>query len=196
MISGIMIININSKILVTDDLNYKCTDSMVLYIKKGAFGSGEHETTKACLNFMSNMDFRGKTVLDIGCGTGILTIAADKLGAKSSLGFDPFFSACITAKVNFQINKTKNTNVICSYNDAVDGVFDIILANIYSDILIDLKNYINKSIKLNGILIMSGIPFSENFDVRNNYEKLGFELIKNSFHEEYTTVVMKKAVNR
>ncbi len=186
-----MILEIHPELIVTDDINYSDENALILYIKKGAFGSGEHETTQACLKLMLNIDIKNKSVLDIGCGTGILSIAAKKMGANFCVGFDPFYSACKTSLTNIRINKAENVNIICSYNDAINSVFDIILANIYSDILIDLKTYIKNSVKLNGILIMSGIPFSENFDVRNNYEKLGFTLIKNIFHEEYTTVMMK-----
>ena len=186
-----MILEIHPELIVTDDINYHNDNALILYIKKGAFGSGEHETTRACLELMSNIDFNDKSVLDIGCGTGILSIAAEKMGADFCVGFDPFYSACKTSLTNIKINKAENVNIICSFNNAINGVFDIILANIYSDILIDLKTYIKTCIKLNGILIMSGIPFSENFDVRNNYEKFGFTLIKNMFHEEYTTVMMK-----
>ncbi len=193
MLSGNMILNINSKLYVTDDESYFNDKSCIVYIRKGAFGSGEHETTKACLNLMTNIDIKRKAVLDIGCGTGILSIAAEKLGAKFCVGFDPFYSACKTAKVNEKLNKTENTHFICSFNNAIKGKFDIILANIYADILIDLKTYIKNSLKLNGILIMSGIPFSENFDIRNNYEKNGFALLKNMFHEEYTTIMMKNS---
>lgn len=188
-----MEILINSKLKITDDLqsNDNENDQISLFIKNGAFGSGEHETTKACLELISKLDFSDTKVLDIGCGTGILSIAASKFGAKEILGFDPFFSACLISKKNIKLNKIENIDIVCSFNNAINSKYDIVLANIYYYILLDIKEYIRDIINNKGFIILSGIPFSENFDIRNAYEKLGFNVIKNIFHEEFTTILMQ-----
>lgn len=189
-----MKIEINSKLEITDNtdaiINGNCDNQII--IQKGAFGSGEHETTKACLELITELELSNKSVIDIGCGTGILSIAASKLGAKHIVGFDPFESACQTAQINNRINKTDNIDIVCAFNDAVNGTYDVVLANIYYYILLDLKEYIRDITTNNADIILSGIPFSENFDIRTAYEKMGFSVIKNMFHDEYTTILMRK----
>jgi ribosomal protein L11 methyltransferase len=183
---------INNKLQIVETKNFNNNSELIdIVIKKGAFGSGEHETTKACLEIITDLDVKNKTILDIGCGTGILSIAAAKFGSKKVIGFDPEFSACLTSKKNIELNDLDNIDIICSFNDAVKGKYDVVLANVYYYVLLDISKYIKEIIKNGGFLILSGIPFSENFDVRNAYNKLGFITLKNMFHEEFTTVLMK-----
>lgn len=189
-----MHIQINNKLQITDEpfSDQNSQSEETLFIQKGAFGSGEHETTRACLEIITELDCKGKSVIDIGCGTGILSIAASRLGAKYLIGFDPFISACQTSIKNILLNDINNIDIVCSFNDAITGTYDIVLANIYYYILLDLKEYIRDITAPSGFILLSGIPFSENFDIRNAYEKLGFTVLKNMFHEEYTTILMQK----
>lgn len=162
-------------------------------IKVSSFGSGEHETTLSCLKFMDYIDFNNKSVLDIGSGTGILSIYASILGAKKVVGYDISFDACSNFKENVAINYVKNCFVICSDERAIKGNYDIIIANIYFDIIINLKEYILKWMEnKKGFLILSGIPIEENYEVRKIYCNQEFEVIKSFYGEEYTTFLMKK----
>ncbi|WP_273265416.1 50S ribosomal protein L11 methyltransferase [Flexistipes sinusarabici] len=162
-------------------------------IKQGAFGSGEHETTKSCLKNFRLLDFKDKSVLDVGCGTGILGIAAEKAGASFVLGFDIYYNACRTAKTNFFINNTEINFVVNSDNTCIKGKYDIIVANIYYDIIISLYQFMKESISRHGYLVLSGIPVEFNFDVRKKFVDNGaFELVKNEMLEEFSTIVLIK----
>lgn len=157
-------------------------------IYQGAFGSGEHETTQACIRHLESMDLYNKTVLDVGCGTGILGICASLLGSGQVYGYDISFDACKTAEECNKLNNISNNHIICGLQDCIKGEFDIIFANIYFDILIDIAEFIKASLKPDGELIISGIPIEFNYDVRRHYMNLGFDVIDLQIHEDFTTV--------
>lgn len=161
----------------------------------GAFGSGEHETTASCLKIMEQLpEIRGARILDLGSGTGILSIAALKLGAQHALCVDIDPAAVTTCKLNCEINGvTDQTEHLCDTLDAVNTTnYDFILANIYGDILLDVaQDLINKAAP-QASLLLSGILYEYNFDIRNQYSKLGCEVITNSMLGEFSTVLLKK----
>lgn len=161
-------------------------------IYQGAFGSGEHETTQACIRHLEGMDLRRKALLDIGCGTGILGICASLLGAEKVYGYDIEYEACLTAAECNSLNGVDNNYIICGLQDSIRGTFDIIFANIYFDILIDIAGFIKESLKDGGELVLSGIPVEFNYDVRRHYINLGFEVINLQIHEDFTTVLLAK----
>lgn len=171
-------------------------DNDYLYISQGAFGSGEHETTKSCLNKLKYIDIKGKRVLDIGCGTGILGIMAEKMGAAFVVGFDISFDACKTADCNFRLNRCRVNNVICGDHESINGKFDLVIANIYFDIIISLYDFIKRVTSGDSHVILSGIPVENNFDTRRKYcDRRDFVLIKNEIMEEFSTVVLKRAIS-
>ncbi len=161
----------------------------------GAFGSGEHETTASCLKIMEQLpEIRGARILDLGSGTGILSIAALKLGAQHALCVDIDPAAVTTCKLNCEINGvTDQIEHLCDTLDAVNTTnYDFILANIYGDILLDVaQDLINKAAP-QASLLLSGILYEYNFDIRNQYSKLGCEVITNSMLGEFSTVLLKK----
>lgn len=157
-------------------------------IYQGAFGSGEHVTTKECIRQMERMELSGKSVLDVGCGTGILGICASLLGAESVVGYDVSFDACKTAKDCNELNKIDNNHIICGFETAVNGRFDVIFANIYMDILTAISDFIYNSLKNGGTLVLSGIPIEEHYDIRKHYMQYGLEVLDLRIHEDYCTV--------
>ncbi|OSS42719.1 Ribosomal protein L11 methyltransferase [Desulfurella amilsii] len=157
-----------------------------------AFGSGEHETTRSCLEIISKLDFSNKTILDIGAGTGILSFASLKKGAKQAICFDISFEACKNLKENAHYNCLNNIYSVCSTIDAINSQYDVIFANIYSSIILSNVNNIDKLLKEEGLLIASGINYEYNFETRHEFEKLGYETQEVKFLEDYVTMVLKK----
>lgn len=170
-------------------------DRIDIIMAAGAFGSGEHETTASCLEILEkHPNIEGARILDLGSGTGILSIAALKLGAKSALCVDIDPLAVATCQRNCDINHV-NSQVehFCGTLDMVDeGNFDFILANIYGDILIDVAKDLTAKAANSAPLLLSGVLYEYNFDVRQAYKRLGFEEIKNFMLNEFSTVLLQK----
>jgi ribosomal protein L11 methyltransferase len=121
-----------------------------------AFGTGRHETTASCLEALSRFDLSGKSVLDAGCGSGILAIAAAKKGASVSL-CDADAQAVKVAEKNCALNGVKPAKIWVGSADKVTTNYDLITANIVADILTAIKGDLLRALKSGGILIVSGI---------------------------------------
>lgn len=161
-------------------------------IISGAFGSGEHETTLGCVKFIESLDLKGKTFLDVGCGTGILSVAALKCGARYAVAFDISYKACETCRVNAKLNDIDNIYVVCGDNRCIDSYFDVIVANIYVEIILGLVDFNKKSLKKEGYLILSGIPIEEAYTVKSRYIDAGFIFEKANYHEDFVTMQFQK----
>lgn len=158
-----------------------------------AFGTGEHESTKMCLLLMDEIGVKGKHVVDIGTGSGILGIAAVKLGAKSVEAYDIDDVAVIAAMSNAKVNgvegnfKVENANLL----DKTSSKFDIVLANITSDVLIglsnDLKNYMFKG----SVAIISGIIKQRAEEVKNVYINAGYKVIDSRAMGEWVAFLLE-----
>lgn len=163
--------------------------------KKGAFGSGEHETTVACLEFMAGMgNLAGMNALDLGSGTGILAIAATRLGADSVLAIDIEWQAAVSGIENIRLNDAENRIfTVCGELGCIaGGSFDLLLANIYAEIHLLLATEMTALTKPGGMLILSGIPLQDKFDVQRRFLNEGCELIDSRIGEEFVTYLMKK----
>ena len=154
-------------------------DRIVINLDPGmAFGTGHHPTTRMCLEELSRQELTGKSILDIGSGSGILSIAAVKLGALSCIGIDIDENAIDSALNNIEMNGvSENITLQTGVLDDLDSTFkyDVIVANITAQIIINLIPSISSYLKPNGIVITSGI-LSELFpEVENTFNQLGFE---------------------
>lgn len=166
-----------------------------LIIKRGAFGSGEHETTLSCLEELEELkDLKDKKVLDLGCGTGILALAAAKLGAQEVVAMDIDPKAVRLSQENARLNSQTIHTIQGSIGEA-PGRFHLIMANIHGDILMNLAPQIVKRILPGGYLLLSGVAYHENYQVLLTYGRLGMKTLKNRFLEEYTTLLMEKGRN-
>lgn len=142
----------------------------VLNIDPGlAFGTGKHETTRLCLETLEKYIKGGETVLDVGCGSGILGIAAVLLGADSAFGVDIDTTAVKTANENAAINRVdgKFCAIAGDLVDKVQGKYDIIVANIVADAIIALSASVKEFMKPDSVYIVSGIIDTRADDVKN-----------------------------
>lgn len=126
---------------------------------RNAFGTGTHQTTKMILRRLLGMDLTGKSVLDCGCGTGILGIVALRLGANRVLGYDIDEWSSENAKHNAALNGVENLDVLLGDASVLDGVkeeFDVVIANINRNILLNDMTAFRSHLKTGGRLILSG----------------------------------------
>ena len=132
-----------------------------------AFGTGTHETTRLCMEFLEEFVAPGCAVLDVGCGSGILSIAALLLGAKSAVGVDIDPLAVKTAAQNAARNRVEDrfTGICGSLTERVRGTFDLVAANIVADVILELLGDVGTFMAPGGALILSGIIDERERDV-------------------------------
>ncbi len=189
---------IGKKLLIrpTWEDEYDPQGRTVLHIEPGlAFGTGSHPTTKLCLETLENYISKNSTVLDIGCGSGILSIASLLLGAKSAFGVDIDKLAVKTALENAKENgfeppvfKAVNGNL----SDKVTGKYNVIVANIVADIIMDFNKEVGHFLDKDGVYITGGIIDSRKDEVIYSFEQNGFKIIEN-FEEKGWNVFVCKA---
>ena len=149
-------------------------DSVVVMLDPGlAFGTGTHPTTSLCLSYLDSLDLKDKDVLDYGCGSGILAIAALKLGAKSATGVDIDEQALIASKENAHRNGVEDKlQLIMGTNKKLDlPQFPITVANILAGPLAELEPIIASLTQSGGKLALSGILTEQADSVIEAYSK-------------------------
>jgi ribosomal protein L11 methyltransferase len=135
-----------------------------------AFGTGTHPTTSLCLEWLEGLDLQGKTVIDFGCGSGILAIAAIKLGAAKVIGIDIDPQAIIASKDNAGRNGVADQlELYLPQDQPADLQADVVVANILAGPLRELSGVIKSLIKPGGLLAMSGVLDTQAEDVANYY---------------------------
>ncbi len=158
---------------------------------KMAFGTGHHQTTALMLEFMMEENFKGKKVLDMGCGTGILAIMASKLGASEILAID-FDKICYESTIeNANLNGIGNIKTLCGSKEVIpDQKFDIVLANINRNILFDQIERYSEVINPGGIIFLSG--FYEDPDLSMIKQKAELSGLKYNQHKKQNDWVVAK----
>ena len=174
-------IEIGDKLIVVPAWENVTTDRVLLKIDPGmSFGTGSHETTSLCLEFLQQENLEGKKVFDVGCGSGILSQGAVLLGADFAVGCDideaAVSCACSNAKINNLVHKTRYYKG--DLLEGSDGKFQLVVANIVADIVMALTKDIGKVIEDNGIFISSGIIVERVDEVADFISKSGFEILE------------------
>ena len=167
--------------------DYDPNGRVVLNIDPGlAFGTGNHETTRLCLEAVERYLKEGDTVLDVGCGSGILAIASLLLGAGSAVGVDIDETAVKTAKENAEINNVADrfTAITGDLTEKVTGKYNLIVANIVADAIMFLSKGVKEFMTPDTVYIMSGIidtradevinAISPDFEIIEKYEDKGW----------------------
>ncbi len=173
------------------------SNDIILEMDPGmAFGTGTHETTRLCATLIEENMVPGAKVLDIGTGSGILAIAASKLGAESVYAYDIDPVAVRVAQENCSVNHC--TNITCGISDLLAGVqypeggYDFICANIVADIIVRLSGDIAKYMKGGALLAVSGIIDTQADRVRNALEAGGLTYIKTSAENDWNAMLFAK----
>jgi len=122
-----------------------------------AFGSGTHPTTALCLQWLDGLDLKNKTVLDFGCGSGILALAALKLGAKSAVGVDNDPQALIATHDNAERNEVGNKLAVYLPEQEPEADYPVVVANILASALESLAPILAKRTQAGGLIALSGI---------------------------------------
>jgi ribosomal protein L11 methyltransferase len=154
-----------------------------------AFGSGHHATTFTCLEAISERVHEGQHVLDVGCGSGILALAARKLGASVELcDVDPL--SVQSATENFTLNGETPDKIWEGSANQADGTYDIVIANIIADVLRALSAELKRTVSDGGTLILSGILDTKESIVTDAFQDL--TLIERKQRDEWVTLIYTK----
>jgi len=165
-----------------------------------AFGTGTHPTTQMCMALTEELCQPGMDVIDVGCGSGILSVAAIKLGAKKALGVDLDYASVVAAKNTAELNSVhKKLEVgLGSVIEIYNGDFsfqnaDLVLTNILAPIILRLfTNGLSKLVKRNGYLILSGILDYQSDEVVQKALEEGFRFIKKEMINDWVALAFQK----
>ena len=183
--------------------NEKFKDKKIIKIDPGAaFGTGSHPSTYLCLEKMENISFSDKKILDIGSGSGILSVAARLLGAKEVYAVDNDYLAINSTKSNFQLNFGDLNNLstyLGSFNEVILKnqlkQFDLVLCNILAEVIKGMIPNIYKCLRNNGEVIFSGILNSQKDEIIKILIKNDLKLLDVTTRKDWTCISAQKASN-
>lgn len=149
----------------------------IIITPKMSFGTGHHETTFLMMNEMFHIDFNNKKVLDMGCGTGILAILSKMLGSSITQAIDIDEWSYENSVENATLNNTEDINFSLGNVTVIEGAFDVVLANINKNIILeDISKYID-SMNENSDLLLSGFLSEDVIIIRDKAESLGLSFV-------------------
>ena len=183
--------------------NEKFKDKKIIKIDPGAaFGTGSHPSTYLCLEKMENISFSDKKILDIGSGSGILSVAARLLGAKEVYAVDNDYLAINSTKSNFQLNFGDLNNLstyLGSFNEVILKnqlkQFDLVLCNILAEVIKGMIPNIYKCLRNNGEVIFSGILNSQKDEIIKILIQNDLKLLDVSTRKDWACISAQKASN-
>lgn len=178
-------------------------DKMIIHIDPGtAFGTGMHETTQLCIRQLRKFVKEDTTILDVGCGSGILGMLALKFGAKYSVGTDLDPCAIDATYENMEVNGITRDQYEVMIGNIIDDKevqdkvgydkYDIVVANILADVLVPLTPVILSQLKTGGVYITSGIIAEKEETVVNCVQNAGLEVLEVTHQGEWVSVTARK----
>ena len=186
----------------TEEAEVKEGDIVINIDPGTAFGTGSHETTKLCISNLKKYISETTEVMDAGCGSGILSIIAMKLGAKRVYGIDIDELAVQASKENLELNRISSDCYDIVKGDVIGdkefaksvakiGQYDIVVANILADVIIPLSAVIRPFMKEKAVFITSGIINTKEEAVKQALIENGFEIVDISYMGEWVSIVAK-----
>ncbi|MDD3400442.1 MAG: 50S ribosomal protein L11 methyltransferase [Eubacteriales bacterium] len=177
------------------------TDRVILKLDPGmAFGTGAHQTTRMCLEYLEKTVKAGDTVLDLGCGSGILAIAARLLGAKNTIAVDIDPIAESIARENAALNGLDDENYKVLIGNvltdeelqcSIKGQYPIVVANIVANVIIALAPLAKRLVQKRGMFITSGIIAERKDEVVTALKGAGFEIIDENRNEDWCAILCR-----
>jgi ribosomal protein L11 methyltransferase len=170
-------------------------DELIIELDPGmAFGTGTHPTTVLCLQSLERYLSKGDSVIDVGTGSGVLSIAAAKLGASKVLAADLDEVAVNAARINVKLNKVQDKVTVEQKNllANVGETPDLIVANILAEVIVRMTDDAFELLKPGGILITSGIIEGKKEEVKRSLSSSGFTLEEITEMEDWVAIVAKK----
>lgn len=171
------------------------SDELIIELDPGmAFGTGTHPTTVLCIQALERTVKKDDLVVDVGTGSGVLSIAAALLGAKEVVALDLDEVAVESAKLNVELNNVHNV-VSVSQNNLLDGIskpVDVVVANILAEVIIRFTDDVARVVKKDGYFIASGIISQKKQEVKEAIEKSGLTIVETVLMEDWVAIIAKK----
>ncbi len=190
------VIHVTDKIVIRPtfkDYEQKPNEIVLTLDPKMSFGTGDHQTTRICLKFLEKFINPGMKILDAGSGTAILGIAAAKLGASKVIAFDIDEWSFENGIENTKLNQVEDIVDVrkCELKDIKENNFDLIIANIQKNILLELAEGFKSRIKFHGILILSGLLEMDREAIKEKYSSLKFDELDFMQIDDWVGIVFK-----
>nr|WP_272508943.1 50S ribosomal protein L11 methyltransferase [Psychrobacillus psychrodurans] len=181
-----------------EDYERVTTDELIIELDPGmAFGTGTHPTTVMCLQALEKTVQTASSVIDVGTGSGVLSIGAAKLGASKIHALDLDEVAVRSAIENISLNKVDDIVQVTHGNllDNVNEQADIVVANILAEIIMTFTDDAFTIVKEGGLFITSGIIATKKEDVKDSLQQAGFKIEEVMMMEDWVTIISRKPVN-
>ena len=194
---SINVIHVTDKIVIKPTFrNYNAQSGQIVLVidPKMSFGTGEHQTTKLILMLLEKYTMPGARILDVGSGSGILAIASIKLGARHAIAVDIDEWCFDNAIENSKLNNVNDSVEVLQgeINDIKESGFDLILANIQKNILLEIAPEIYSRLKLGGTVILSGLLDYDEADIKSDFSALGLSFLETKKLDSWIALVFQK----